>query len=126
MCSDERYFSCPLYAYYVVQAPWLFTLLKSLLRPFVSSEPLEKIVVHSSHFVEHMTRCIDIGHIPHHMGGHCQCGRGGGAECLKPFDEERLLAPCNTSSSVAALAGDAPLIVEPMADAPLAFEELNL
>lgn len=88
----------------------MFTLLKSLLRPFVSSEPLEKIVVHSSPCVESMSRCIDIAHIPHSMGGHCRCGRGGGDECLKHFDEARILGPCLVPAALDT-ASDAPLVV---------------
>lgn len=61
---DERYYVCSLSAYFVIQAPWLFSVLKSLLKVFVASELLERIVVRHRDWLEPMSAIIDIAHVP--------------------------------------------------------------
>jgi hypothetical protein len=39
---DEAHYPLSVRHYYVVHTPWLFSFFKSLLSPFVSSEPLQK------------------------------------------------------------------------------------
>lgn len=88
---DERFYPCSLHHAFVVDVPWLFSLFKSLLSPFVSSENLAKIRLYSgSNYLEEMTKFIEAHHIPRELQGSCKSCQEDG--CFKPFSEESLLA----------------------------------
>ncbi len=80
-------------------APWLYSLLRLVIKPFVSSEvgktsgssrapshgsaqPLDKVVVYHSGYVEPMSRRIDEHMIPSELHGQCCC-KGAGWDTLR-------------------------------------------
>jgi hypothetical protein len=75
--------------YFVIQTPWLFSLMKALLSPFVDSEPLQKIKTYSSSYHDEMLKLIgNNDEIPTELYGSCPLHKD---QCLKQFSEEKML-----------------------------------
>ena len=66
---DEKYYPERLYRTYLINAPWYFTALYSLVSPWIDPKTATKIVVLGSAYLESLREDVDDCHIPAEYGG---------------------------------------------------------
>lgn len=96
--NDEKYYPNSCYYYFVVNTPWLFSIFKMLLSPFVNSEALSKICCFSSgDYINHLCKYVDFDQIAKDFLGDCKiCD----SRCFSNFDEGKLLAETKEEKKV--------------------------
>lgn len=101
--NDERNYPNSCSHYLLVNTPWLFSMFKWILTPFVNSEPLSKIKAQSTGYHAELAEHMDLSMVPIEFGGKCtSCShhhKDGVIKCFPDFSEAGLLAPCLTQGS---------------------------
>ena len=113
---DEWFYPHSVYRYWVIEAPWLLSFFKTLLRVFVYAETLNKVTVHTSYYLDDMKNEIDENQIPKQYGGTCDLHH---ERCLKHYDSEAMLS--HEGSETAKQETE-----EVYDDAPLKFERARI
>ena len=90
--NDEKNYPLMWSHYLLIETPWLFSMFKWILTPFVNSEPLSKIKAQSSGYLEELLCFCDANQIPKQYLGECDaCQEEDEESCLKIISMERML-----------------------------------
>jgi len=87
---DERYYPEVLGHTYVVNAPWIFSVFWSIVRPWLDPVTASKISVLGSDYKKELLKHYDADQLPVEYGGTCECD-GGCVPVASPREIEEVL-----------------------------------
>jgi hypothetical protein len=80
---DQAYYPERLYRLFIINAPWYFSALFAIFKPFIDKRTADKFIIVGSDFLASLTEYIDLNNIPQEYGGTMPVSPWGG-----PFPEE--------------------------------------
>lgn len=72
----QNYFPETLGIMFVIYSSSVFSVMWSLVKPFVDEKTRKKIHVYKDDFIGDLSKCIDMENIPSIIGGQCECQGG--------------------------------------------------
>lgn len=78
---DQNYYPETLGRFFIINAPWIFTPLWALIRPWLDPVTRDKFSVMGSNYREKLLELVDAESLPQEYGGTCCCEGG----CVRPM-----------------------------------------
>jgi len=100
---------------YYVNAPWIFTSLWTLIKPWIKPTTLEKVAILGHDYQAELLKAVDAKYLPKNLGGECTCSDKGG--CIPNVDVDEGM----TKLVVGASASQQHVVVVP----PLAYTDVK-
>ena len=89
---DQKYFPEILGKLYIVNAPFMFTSMWSVIKRCLDRGVLDKVEILGSKFQKELKKCVAEADLPKYLGGKCECAHIAGGCCPIP---QELLALAN-------------------------------
>ena len=69
---------------FIVNAPFLFSGVWAIIKPWLDKKTRDKISIHGSGFLKELLPLIDKENLPDFLGGECKCEQCGGCLAMNP------------------------------------------
>ena len=69
---------------FIVNAPFLFSGVWAIIKPWLDKKTRDKISIHGSGFQKELLQLVDKENLPEFLGGECKCSESGGCLLMNP------------------------------------------